>query len=149
MEVYYPPVAFYFKLSFTGVSSAQDASFKEVSGISAEMNLEEISEGGENRYKHRLPTYVKYGDLELKRGLLVANSDLATWCFDTLGSGLNDAIQPKAITVTLLDADANPLMTWNFTNAYPIRWDISNLDSEDNKLVIESIKFAYSYFTKA
>ncbi len=41
----YPPVAFYFKLSFTGISGAVEASFKEVSGISMEMGTEEISEG--------------------------------------------------------------------------------------------------------
>lgn len=148
MEVYYPPVAFYFKLSFTGVTSARDASFKEVSGISAEMNLEEVAEGGENRYRHRLPTYVKYGDLELKRGVLVANSQLASWCLDILGSGLVAAIVPRTITVSLLNADANPLMAWDFANAYPIQWSVSNLDSEENKIVVESLKFAYSYFTR-
>jgi len=149
MDVYYPPVGFYFRVSITGISTIDDSSFKEVSGISAEMNLEEIAEGGENRYKHRLPTTVKYTDLELKRGLLTRTSELAIWCIDTLEAGLNVPIVTKSITVTLLNPEAQPLMAWDFVNAWPIQWSLSNFDSEENKVAVESIKFAYSYFTKA
>lgn len=149
MEVYYPPVGFYFTLSFTGVSTTNDASFKEASGISVEMNVEEVAEGGENRYKHRLPTSTKYSDLELKRGLLTKSSELATWCMDTLSGGLNETIEVKDITVSLLNADGDPLMSWDFANAWPTQWSISNLDSEKNEIVVESMKFAYSYFTKS
>lgn len=149
MEVYYPPVGFYFSLSFTGVSTALDASFKEASGISAEMNVEEVAEGGENRFKYRLPTTVKYSDLELKRGLITKTSALAIWCMEVLNGGLDIPIVTKSITVNLLNEEGSPLMTWNFVNAWPTQWSISSLDSEKNEIVVESIKFAYTYFTKS
>ena len=96
----YPPVAFYFKLSFGGVATLLDASFKEVSGISMEIGTEEIAEGGNNSYKHRVPTSTKYPNLVLKRGLVPIASTLISWCEDTFGGGLATTIKTKTIMVS-------------------------------------------------
>lgn len=144
----YPPVAFYFRLSFGDVVSDADASFKEVSGITMEMGTEEITEGGNNNYKHRVPTSVKFSNLVLKRGLVPKDSDLITWCLDTLGGGLSEPIQTKNILVSLLDENANPLNSWSFANAWPVKWSASDLNSMNNELVIETLEFSYSSFTK-
>jgi phage tail-like protein len=128
------------------VSTPIDYAFQEVSGISAEMGIEEITEGGENRFKYKLPTGGKYGNLTVKRGLVTPDSQLATWCADTVGSDLSQPIAPKTINVMLLNPDGQPLMIWNFVNAYPVKWSISDLHSKDGEIVIESIEFAYNYF---
>jgi phage tail-like protein len=144
----YPPVAFYFRLSFDGDASNADASFKEVSGITMEMGTEEITEGGNNNYKHRVPTSVKFSNLVLKRGLVPKDSAVIQWCIDTLSGGLSSAIVTKTILVSLLDENANPLNSWSFANAWPVKWSASDLNSMNNELVIESLEFSYSYFTK-
>lgn len=144
MDEFYPPVAFYFKLSIEGASG--DTAFKEVSGISMEMDTEEITEGGNNSYKHRVPTSVKSSNLVLKRGLVPKDSEVVQWCMDTLGSGLSSTIQTKTITVSLLDEEANPLKTWNFSNAWPVKWSASDLNSMNNEILIETLEFSYSYF---
>ncbi len=146
MSVYYPPVGFYFKLSFTGINSAIDYAFQEASGMSVEMGIEEVSEGGENRFKHRLPSGTKYNNLVVKRGLVTIDSMLATWCASTIISDLSNAIQPKTINVMLMDADAKPIIIWNFVNAWPVKWNFSELDAKKNDIVIESIEFSYDYF---
>lgn len=144
----YPPVAFYFRLSFDGAASGSDASFKEVSGITMEMGTEEITEGGNNNFKHRVPTSVKFSNLVLKRGLVPKDSAVIQWCLDTLGGGLDKAIQTKTIMVSLLDEKGNPLNSWSFANAWPVKWSASDLNSMNNELVIETLEFSYSYFTK-
>ena len=48
----YPLPAFHFKLVFTQ-KPGEDTSFKEVSGIGTEINVQEVVEGGENRFVHR------------------------------------------------------------------------------------------------
>lgn len=147
MGVYYPPVGFYFKLSFTGVNSVVDYAFQEVSGLTMEMGFEEITEGGENRFKHKLPTGAKHSNLILKRGMVTtSDSQLATWCSDTVLSDLSATITPKTVNVMLLDPDAKPIIIWNFFNAWPVKWNFSDLDSAKGEIVIESIEFAYSYF---
>ena len=65
----YPPSAFYFKVVFGTTLGLTDTSFQEVSGIGAEVEVETVSEGGENRYQHKLPKGIKHPNLELKRGI--------------------------------------------------------------------------------
>lgn len=143
---YYPPVGFYFSLAFTGISSDNDVAFQEASGISSEMDVQEVAEGGENRFKYKLPKTGKYSNLILKRGLMTKSSPLATWCQSTILSNLEKAITPKDITVTLLNQDGDKLMAWNFLRAYPVKWSISDLKSQENNLVVETLEFAYTYF---
>ncbi|AEV32321.1 MULTISPECIES: phage tail protein [Flavobacteriales] len=144
---YYPPVSFYFKLSFQGISGQAEASFKEVSGISMEMGVEEIAEGGVNDFKHRVPTTAKFSNLVLKRGLVTKKSELFQWCQDSIGGGLEQPIKPKIIMVMLLSEKRAPIKSWSFANAWPVKWSISEFDSMKNEVAIESLEFAYNYFT--
>lgn len=142
----YPPVSFYFKLSFSGISGQVEASFKEVSGITMEMGIEEIAEGGINGYKHRVPTTAKFSNLVLKRGLVPKDSELAQWCTDTISGNLEELVETKMITVHLLEASRKPLKSWSFNNAWPVKWAVSDLNSMNNEIVIETLEFAYSNF---
>ncbi|RMA57706.1 phage tail protein [Ulvibacter antarcticus] len=146
METYYPPLGFYFRLSFSDEAGKLDAAFKEVSGISMEMGVEEIVEGGNNNFKHRVPTSVKFSNLVLKRGLVPKDSGIVDWCQRTLGGGLMETIENKTINVELLNENGDPLMSWNFFNAWPVKLETSDLNSMNNEIVIESLEFAYSYY---
>ena len=67
MAVYYPPVGFHFRVDF-GIAPQGDLDgrFQEVSGLASELGSEEVVEGGENRFSHRLPGRAKFGNLVLK-----------------------------------------------------------------------------------
>lgn len=142
----FPPVSFYFQLSFSSISGSVDASFKEVSGITMEMGTEEITEGGNNSFKHKVPTTVKFPNLILKRGLIPKNSGLIDWCVNTIGGDLATTIETKTIIVSLLDESGSPLNSWSFVNAWPIKWSASDLHSMNNEILIETLEFSYSYF---
>jgi phage tail-like protein len=142
---YYPAVGFYFSLSFSDDTSNSETSFKEVSGLTMEMETESIDEGGVNDYSHIVPKRRKHQNLVLKRGF-TADKNLTDWCESTLMGGLINAVEPKSITVKLLDENGQPHKTWSFYNAWPVKWEVSPFDSEKNEVVMESIEFAYSYF---
>ena len=141
MESSYP-VGFYFQLSFKGV----DAAFQEVSGLTKELNLEEVTCGGENRFKYRLPNIVSGQNLVLKRALIPEGSELVDWCASTLDNSLVVPIQPNDISVSLLDPDGYVTAMWTFYNAYPVKYTVSDLKSLESEIVMESIEFAYTYF---
>lgn len=136
----YPPLAFHFKVEFANLKS--EFEFQSVSGLNIEMATEEIAEGGENRFKHKLPVRTSFPNLVLKRGL-VTDSSLIKWC----RSAVEDySIEPTDITISLLNEEHEPLMTWNVVHAYPLKWTMADLNAEESKLVIETIELAYNYF---
>lgn len=148
MANYYPPVSFYFSVKFSGVSSTNDSSFAEASGLDADRGLVEIAEGGENRFSHRVPDRAKYGNLTLKRGVMASSSDLFTWCKTVLEGDLGQPLQPKDIDVSLLDPEGNPLLTWNFTRAWPAKWSVAGFNAKENAIALETLEFAYAYCTR-
>ncbi len=147
-QEYYPPPGFYFQLQFAGISSGLDNSFQEAAGLAAEWELEEIREGGQNLYKHRLPTVVKYSNLVLRRGFVSSNSALATWCTDTLATDFTKPIQPRTVQLSLLNGGGTPLASWSFLEAWPVKWSMSDFKSQENALAIETLEFAFATFQR-
>lgn len=144
-----PFVGFHFKVEFHDSGSSKEsmtthrASFQEVSGLTSQINIEEVKEGGENTYSHRLPMPAKFGNLVLKRGMLY-DDDLVKWVRSSI-----DTFQftTKNVFVKLLNPLHQPVQTWNFEAAYPVKWSVSGFNSTANAVVVESIELAYKKFT--
>ncbi len=169
---YYPPVGFYFGVSINGFNDTIDAEFQSVSGLSVDIETEEYAEGGENRYKHKLPVRTKFPNLVLKRGLVVKDSSLLKWCNNAIK---NFQFEKRQIIVSLYTnsipfslsipnvpnniigntkgsnknskSPAKALMTWTIEGCFPIKWSVDDFNATESKIVIESIELAYSYFT--
>ena len=145
MASYYPPVGFHFRVDIEDITSDdQDIRFQEVSGLDATISEMSYSEGGENRFSHKLPEKVSYDKLTLKRGMLVG-SNLIAWFKDAVESFKFD---PKTVTVTLLNPDHEPLEAWSFVNAYPVKWSISGFNAQQNEIVTETIELNFQYFNR-
>lgn len=144
----YPPVTFSFKVQFTGSLGLSDTSFQEVSGISAELETEEISEGGANEYVHLVPKAIKHGNLVLKRGIATLDSPLMVWCTKVLGSDLMLPIEPQHVLVSLLGADGISIRAWSFSRAYPVKWSFDAFNSTKNDVAIETIELKYDNATR-
>ena len=146
-SVQFPVPGFRFSVRIAGAGNNDaDASFQEISGISTEVPVEEIQEGGENRFVHRVPQPLKYSNLVLKRGVVNESSGLTEWCKRTINSGFATHVELKNVVITLLSDTNKPILTWTFINAYPVKWDPGDLNAEESKLVIESMEITYNYF---
>jgi phage tail-like protein len=140
MADYYPPPGFHFKVEFSRFSG--EFQFQSVSGLSVEMETEQITEGGQNNFRHTVPVRSKYPNLVLKRGLVV-DSDLVGWCRKALE---NFEFEPTDLVVKLLNEEHQPLLTWNIVHAFPVKWALTDLNAEENKLAIETLELSYNYF---
>jgi len=139
------PVAFHFSVAFSGSGpSVSDAAFQEVSGLETGFETETVAEGGENRFVHQLPKPSKSPPLKLKRGLTKVSGDLAKWCKATIENDLAKTIEPKDITVSLLDEEGDPLASWTVSRAYPLKWSVGGFDAMKNELAVETIELAYA-----
>jgi len=142
---FYQTVNFHFKVVFEmPVQKTQyDIGFQSVTGLDATIETETIKEGGENHFEHVIPMRRKYGPLTLKRGLLKpGDSGLTKWFKDAFD---NELIRPvKTVTVSLLNEEHNPLMTWTLTNVWPRSWKIGTLDAEQGAVLIETLELNYN-----
>jgi phage tail-like protein len=141
---FYPPVSFQFSVSVNGQSGA-DSSFQSVSGIESTITTEDIVEGGENRFVHKLPNGIKQNNIELKRGISPAKSELMKWCKAVMEQGLSQRIKPRSLVVHLLDEKQNPIRSWSFENAFPVSWKVESFDATKNEVAIETITLSYTY----
>jgi len=122
------------------VPNPLDIRFQKVSGLSAEVETDSVSEGGQNLYTQRLPKGVKYGNLVLTRGMVVGsplnlefNATLSLFKFVT-----------SNVMVTLLAEDKMPLAAWLFLKAFPVKWSTSELSATEPSLVIDTLELAYT-----
>lgn len=140
---YYPPWGFYYRVEFGISQNTNDVRFQSVSGLSVEYDYETFKEGGENRFEHKLPVRTKYSDLVLKRGMLTEGSDIIEWFVDAFQ---NRNFQPSDITIILMNEAGDPLRSWKISQAIPKKWLISDLNANENAIVIETMELTYRYF---
>jgi len=81
--------------------------------------------------------------MQLKRGLVTVKSTLGKWCLDTFESDLSQPIKISDLVIFLNDHQDEALMDWTVYGAYPVKWDVSNLNAMQNEIVIETVEFAY------
>lgn len=134
------PVAFYFQVKI----QEGDFAFKEVSGLSSELETETIIEGGNNDYVHVVPKNVKHSNLVLKRGLKAVNKDDVVWISSFFNGSIRYPITTVSITINLLQKDGTPVYSWNCNNVYPVKWEVESLDSEKNSVLIEILELSYT-----
>ncbi|MCG8700913.1 MAG: phage tail protein [Bacteroidales bacterium] len=122
-----------------------DFRFQKVSGLSTEVQLETINEGGQNLFAHRLPTRANYNNLVLERGYStsVIPSPLN---LDFINTFSRFKFNPSHVFVMLFNETGIPIGSWLFTQAYPVRWSVSDLDAQANSVVIDSMELAYTRF---
>jgi len=118
--------------------------FSEVSGLSAETEVEIIEEGGVNDYVHRLPKKTKYPNLVLKRGITDSNA-LWKWHKDVA----NAKISRKSGYIILVDSEGNEKWRWSFVEAYPVKWSGPELKADSNTITVESLELVHNGIMKA
>lgn len=117
--------------------------FSEVSGLQAETETEEITEGGVNDYVHKLPKITKYPNITLKRGITDSDA-LWNWHQDVV----NGIIMRKNGFIILLDSEGNEKWRWFFERAYPVQWTGPELRADSNTVAVESIELAHNGIKK-
>lgn len=123
------------------------ASFKECSGLNAEIQIESYREGGLNDFEHKLPGVASYSNLILKSGVASA-MDFWKWFHKTtLGT-----IERKHVSVILYHHDRSDGrngegMRWNLLDAFPVKWEGPAFNVNDANVVMQSLELAHHGIT--
>jgi len=123
---------------YVDVGGKKQALFTEVSGLGVEMEVEEVREGGNNNFVHRLPGPCKTGTLVLHGGLL-SSSEFFKWMMDAA----HGKIERRNISVILYDPQGKEQARWNFNNAFPVKWTGPQFKAHDATVAIEALEIAH------
>lgn len=138
----WPQPKFYFRVQW----GAETLSFQEVSGLDVETQPIEYRHGDGPKFSAiNMPSIKKVGKITMKKGVFNLNSNIWDW-IDQIKM---NAIERRAVMITLLDESGTPAMIWTLANAWPTKVSGTDLKSDGSEIAIESIEFAHEGVTIA
>jgi len=140
MAANYPLVKFHFQVEWGGTKIG----FTEVSGLDVETEVVEYREGNSPEYsKIKMPGMQKFSNITLKRGTFKSDNEYFAW-WKTVK--LN-TIERRDITISLLNENHEPVVTWKVKSAWPTKIQSTNLKADGNEVAIESMEIVHEGLT--
>jgi phage tail-like protein len=141
-----PYLAFCFKVTIQAEGLTQSTGFfKSVGGLSYETEVVDYREGGANNTTVKLVGATKWKNIVLKRGF--CGPELIAWREKWL-----EPAGPKTRvsgTIEQLDTLGAAKATWTFVRAWPVKWELSELDASKNEVSIETLEIAHEGLTRS
>src|SRR5688572_17234183 len=106
------------------VDDVEIGTFGELRGLEVTMDVEELREGGQNQYAHRLPGRLRWPNITLVRGL-VKPDDLFAWMQRVAGDGYaqqGSKLTRSTAAITMLTHAGDRMRSWEFIDAFPVHW---------------------------
>ena len=136
-DQFWPMPKFYFSVD---IDDLTDLPFLEVSGLEVEADNISYRHGNDPSFGTiQMPGVKKSGNLILKKGVF-ANEDLYQSLISKIA--LNTYKRMKVV-IRLLDENAEPRITWQINNAFPLKYSSTDMNSESSEAAIESIEFSH------
>lgn len=130
-----PYMNFNFLVELDGIARA---AFHECSGFDSTIDIVEHREGGENTTLRKLPGLTKYSNIVLKRGI---TDDMML--YDWHRQAVLGNVERKNGSIVLLDRKGEEKARWNFTRAWPSKYDGPDFNAEGNDVAIETLELAH------
>lgn len=136
----YPLPKFHFTVEWGGTRIG----FSEVSGLDMQVDLIEYRDGSSPTYgKIKMPGMHKFSNITLKRGVFQGDNDFFNW----LNTVSLNTIERRDLTISLLNEQHMPVMTWKVRNAWPVKVQSTDLKSDANEVAIETLELAHEGLT--
>lgn len=130
------------------VDGVEIGRFMDVGGLEVTIGVEEIEEGGENNYVHKLPGRMSWPNISLKRGI-TQNDSLLTWLNKSSGeqfAASGNKLTRSTAAITLIGPSGQRLRSWEFTGAFPVRWKGPDFAASSADTAVEELEIAHHGF---
>lgn len=135
----YPLTTLHFEVSWG--DSQNTSNFSEVSGLTMEAEVVEYRGGADKALSVRKqPGLKKFGNVTLKRGIVPA--DAGNGLFDWYHSISAGSVARRDVTISLLNEERTPVMTWKIQSAWPVKIEGPGLKSTGTEIALEAVEFA-------
>lgn len=123
--------------------------FREASGLSVTIEVEEVIEGGQNFHIHKLPGRFKFSNVTLRRGVTEDNG-LVAWIDEVTAGGFEKKgkkLKRNTVAITLVSAAGKRLRTWTLQEAFPASWKGPDFNLASDDFLVEEVEIAHHGFT--
>lgn len=119
-----------------------DMGYQKVSGLNREMAVVEYLE---SMYEHtyKLAGREKVGDVTFERGMYA--DDAMQSLFERI---VNDVASRTTVVITIMDRKGNPKRTFKCAEAWFSKYEVGDLDSGSDDVIIETVTMTFEYFIK-
>ena len=135
-------------------NSVDQIGFTEVSGLDYQADLIEYRHGSDPNFsKVKMPGLRKFSNVTLKKGVIQGFKEANAEFFGWLGDGKNTISVRKRtdyrknIVITLVDEEANPVVAWTLTNAFPVKVAFTDMKADANEVAVETLELAIEELT--
>lgn len=122
--------------------------FMEVNGLEVSIETEDIQEGGQNGFVHKLPGRMSWPNITLKRGF-TKQDNLLSWLREASGeqfSANKNKLDRRTAAITLMSGSGQRLRSWDFDGAFPVKWSGPSFTAGSGEAAAESLEIAHHGF---
>ncbi|WPP48339.1 phage tail protein [Catalinimonas niigatensis] len=131
----FPLPIFHFQVDWGGTR----INFQEVSGLDLEVEVIEYRAGASPEFSAiKMPGLKKYGNITLKRGIVQGDNEFFQW-WNTIQL---HKVERRDITISLLNENHEPVMSWKVRNAFPVKIVWSDLKATASEVALETLEIA-------
>ena len=114
--------------------------FTEVSGLNIEIETVSFRDGSSPEDSERkIPGLRKFSNITLKRGMVKGDNEFFNW----INSRQMSSIEKRDLSISLLDEQHQPAITWKVKNAFPVKYTGPVLQAGSNEIAVESLELAH------
>lgn len=121
------------------------AGFSEATIPDSTQDPIEYREGDDPPTAQKIPGLIKYGNVTLKWGI-TDSLELYDWRKMVERGKTKDA--RKNMAVILMDEEGNSAARWEFTDAWPSKYDAPDLNAKGTDIAIENLEIAHEGMTR-
>ena len=136
-------IPIWFTLKIGGAEAA--GFFKEATGFDSESEVTEIKRSTANGKTDVIKAMgnLKWSDIELKRGI---DKDKTLWNWRKMVNDGQHVQARKDCTITMLDYQGQPVVTYSIINAWPKKYTGVGLKADANEVAVEGLTLAHEGF---
>lgn len=140
MMATYPIPKFHFQVEWGG----SKIGFTEVTGLDITTEVIEYRDGASPEFsKVKMPGQRTFSNITLKRGTFAGDNEFYEW-FNTVNM---NQIERRDLTISLLNENHEPVVTWKVKNAWPLKVTPTDLSAEGNDVALETLELAHEGLT--
>ena len=133
---------FRFRLEVDGITAA---GFSDVTIPDTTVDVVDYRNGSDPTFMKKLSGLTKYGNITLKTGV-TTDVSLYTWHNTVTASGAKD--NSKNVSIILVDEAGADSARWDLVDAWPTKYDPSDLSSKGNEVLVESLELVHEGVTR-